>query len=823
MRAATLLFTSALFATCVAASCSSSDATATSSAATSTSASSGEAPTLPKLDAGPPKQTATITASAVDTRFVTREHFLAGGEMQISGEPFAEAMGRTLANYSRDVVPTDVYFDDSPVSLGPWIDLAGFSTAVESYEYSKQPMNNVAFESGAGTSLAHAPLVDTAGAGGPAATAALAALVQHFSDASHAKGRFVFAAGTFPSNNASGDINPTGAGDPATNPLGWPGSWPTAHAFKSFDPAIAPTSGFDLSCSITSDDDPGAAAGALACADYECDATTLHLVDRATQIDPTVTPGADGFSAWKYGLWVLNYLQVMHDSQEGGVATVSAADLANVGKVGNAIVGDDGTGTATLPGSYLGSSDIEGFQAQMFIESVDNRAEDWLRHFTTTDGQTLSGFATLKDAIDYDYTSPLQWFPGEVGVTEADDGSGFPAPTYALQSANSDLLDLAGVALGYSEFYALTDTANADVGGAQPALVIFDGDPFPADNQAADGEATLHDRALGMLRLAWINVDRMHTDPASGVPVDTVTMSGATISRGTTVSTTSLAYTILSLRTTLRALSSQLELYSNNTPDSAVGTTPLDAVAINYPGDGTKTFTGRLAEMLKADGDLLYDHLTTADGHAFVGWDVSTSAPIDMTDTLDAHTAAVRGLFAAWLATDDVKYQQRAIAVFDRLEVVFYDPSARIYTATPAPVDTVEFTPLRFALLQSTLRDAYELLAVRADGAALEPDLESRVARLNKLVLNGWDDANEDRNVDWPGECVNVVGGLPRGGLQMAERTLTGETGSLAEQLDAGAARTPTSDREHDCVPEIDDAKLPSALADSITFTIHHP
>ena len=269
-----------------------------------------------------------------------------------------------------------------------------------------------------------------------------------------------------------------------------------------------------------------------------------------------------------------------------------------------------------------------------------------------------------------------------------------------------------------------------------------------------------------MLRLAWIDVDRMHTDPTSGVPVDTVTMSGTTITRGTTVSTTSLAYTILALRTTLRSLSSQLELYSNNTPDGAIGTTPLDTVAIKYPGDGTKTFTGRLAEMLKADGDLLYDHLTTADGHAFVGWDVSSSAPIDMTDTLDAHTAAVRGLFAAWLATDDIKYQQRAIAVFDRLETVFYDPSARIYTATPAPVDTVVFTPVRFALLQSTLRDAYELLAVRADGAALEPDLESRVARRNKLVLNGWDDANEDRNVDWPGECVNVVGGLPRGGLQ---------------------------------------------------------
>ena len=48
-------------------------------------------------------------------------------------------------------------------------------------------------------------------------------------------------------------------------------------------------------------------------------------------------------------------------------------------------------------------------------------------------------------------------------------------------------------------------------------------------------------------------------------------------------------------------------------------------------------------------------------------------------------------------------------------------------------------------------------------------------------------------------------------GLEMAERTLTGETGSMQEQFLPGQ-RNATSDREHDCVPEIDDAHLPAAL-----------
>ncbi len=67
-----------------------------------------DAPQAPvRLAAG----TATITASVGSTRFVTREHMLAAGEMQISGEPLAEAMGRDLSHYSRDLLTPDIYND----------------------------------------------------------------------------------------------------------------------------------------------------------------------------------------------------------------------------------------------------------------------------------------------------------------------------------------------------------------------------------------------------------------------------------------------------------------------------------------------------------------------------------------------------------------------------------------------------------------------------------------------------------------------------------------------------------------------------------------
>ncbi len=750
------------------------------------------------LDAAAPPDASstppTITATVGSTAFVTREHMLAAAEMQISGEPLATAMGRDLGGYSRDVLPTDIYFEPDGLY---WIDLAGFSTGVESYEYSKQPMNGLAFELSAGTSLLFGPVVNPGEATGSAALAGLAAITTRAGQESNAFGTWVF----------------------ATQPLGWPGFWPTTHVFSQFDPTIDPTSNVDLSCIIASDDTPSDLGDTLIVADYECDASTLHLRDRATQTNGIVTPGADGFAAWKSGLWTMNYLEIMHDSTGAAVASVDEAELASVGMPGNAIVGADATGAPTAAGTYLGSSQIEGFQAAMMLVELDNRAEDWLLHFATTDGATPTGFASRSAALAYSYADPLAWFPS-LAVTETSDASGFPRPSYAIASADSELLDVLGLVLGYSDAYALTDLGNHDVGGSQPARAYFDGDPFPVDDQLADGEATLHDRALAILRVALIDLDRLHADPATGILVDHVAMTGSTPSAGTTVSTTSVAYAVIALRTALRALSSQLELYSNNTPDTAVAGTPLDALPIDYPGDGTLAFGGRVTQLLQAQAELLLDHLTDATGRAWAGWDVAAGAPTDDTDVIDAHAAAIRGLFAAFLATGDVRYRDRALVVFDRLQAVFYDPTARIYSTTAAPQDDVEYTPLRFALVQSTLRDMYELVAAQPGGEALEPVLEDRIARLNKLVLNGWDDRDGDKQVAWPDECVDVIDGLPRGGLQMAERALTGELGRLKDEGGGGPA---TSDREHDCVPEIDDAHLPAALADSITFHVARP
>jgi hypothetical protein len=760
-------------------------------------------------------QTLRLDVSSVDTSFVTRDHFIAAVEMQIAGEPLAEAMGRDLSGYSRDFVcqlsqcSPSIYYDPAlndgvPGGHNGRQDLAGFASAVESYEYSKQPMNNIAFESGAGTSLAFGPVLDAAGATGANALQGLRAWVQRVAVEANTTARTVSVLAT------------------TQNPLGWPGFWPTLQPFTQWNPAIK-ASNASTGCSISSDDDPGA-SGALLCDDYECDYTTLNLPNRAAQVSMAIGPGASGWAGWKEALWTLNYLQVMHDSNENAVDTVPADQLAQVGSAGNTVLGSGGPGATTIPGTFLGSSDIEGFQAANFLQILDNQADQWLTALSTTDGKTLDGFVSLADALAYSDQSALRWFPGTIAVTEVPDDSGFPRPAaYSVTSPDSDLLDLAGLLGAFSSIYSLTDQANAQVGGSQPALAYFDGDPFPVQNQIPTGAPTLHDRALAMMRVAVVNMDRLHLDPTTGFFVDDVGLAGGTVSRGSSLSTDTAAYTLLSLRTARRALDSLLVLYSNTTPDIEGVPSPLDALA---PLDGA-AFSARLDALIEALSGFFYDQLTTADGHAYGGWNLAAGSPTDAGTNLDAHSAAIRGLLVAYLATGQTRYRDRAYAVFQRLDGAFYDVQARVYRPTPGDTSAaVTFTPRRFGILQGALRDTYELIALLPGGSTLASLIEDRVARLDKLVLNGWDDRNQNEVIDWPGECAHLGTGpdqqpLGLGGLQMAERVLSGESGSLADKPggDAGA-RVITTDREHDCVPEISAVGLPSALANSVTFTI---
>jgi len=65
-----------------------------------------------------------LTAKITSTRFLTADHMLASLEMQISGEPFAELLGRDLGGFDRFSTKTDNYTDPTTGVAG--VDALGF-------------------------------------------------------------------------------------------------------------------------------------------------------------------------------------------------------------------------------------------------------------------------------------------------------------------------------------------------------------------------------------------------------------------------------------------------------------------------------------------------------------------------------------------------------------------------------------------------------------------------------------------------------------------------------------------------------------------------
>jgi hypothetical protein len=250
---------------------------------------------------------------------------------------------------------------------------------------------------------------------------------------------------------------------------------------------------------------------------------------------------------------------------------------------------------------------------------------------------------------------------------------------------------------------------------------------------------------------------------------------------------------------------------------------------------GATLISQRIGALFDAEAGLLLHSLTAADGHAYAGWNLATSSVTSTADELDSYTAAIRGLLAAYLATGNAAYSQRAIAVFQRMDAVFFDAAGQIYVTSPAPQATVAFTPARFALLEGALREIIEVAGAQSGQQAVAALAQSRITRVIKLVLDGWDDFDGNQVVDYATECVapgtttGSDGGtllLGHGGLQMAERARSGELGSACSSVNPPVCLTGTAmrayspDREQDCVPEIGAVGLPSALASSITLQI---
>jgi hypothetical protein len=326
----------------------------------------------------------TIASTKVDTAAL----MFAAGEMQISGEPFArDFMGRNLDGYDRSLLPTDLY---SPSAKGgdEIVDIVGFSTAVESYEYSKYHVNMLSVQTYAGPSLAWGPQINPTHDTATDEPTVRKRLVDREDLVLKAAGADLAGFAKLPP--------PTGK---PYNVLGFSGLHPILAPYRTFDPAMTPDQTVG-SCTFAG----GYAvfSKAIRIPDYECGYYSLQ-VDR-TKIDLAISPASIGYLTWKQALWGIDFLNRLHDSGGNFVSSVDPGDAKNVGIAGNTVIGKDDTGTATAAGTYLGSVALEATWGLNYMDEADNAAQWLVSSMMTSDGTTLGGFATLDDALQYDYT-----------------------------------------------------------------------------------------------------------------------------------------------------------------------------------------------------------------------------------------------------------------------------------------------------------------------------------------------------------------------------------------------------------------------------------
>jgi hypothetical protein len=742
-----------------------------------------------------------------------QEMMFSAGEMQIGGEPFAEFFGgRNLNYYDRAFLPPDRYLIPLSgdggvfdlllgVNVNPIIDVFGFSTAVESYEYSKYHMNSIVEFSGAGVSLVNGPLVMRM----PQAVLQ-DKLIARVGELLTTAGTNVGPAGTDVGGYATLPPPPNNS----QNLLGFAGLVPTFAPYSSFDPTVSGTF-----------QEVGVCGGATGYSGvpslnaetplYECSYNSLHLPD--AQLHHVLVPAVLGFATWKQSLWAIDFAGRLHDSGSNPVTAINPSDQPLVGTLANQVVGTAPPGAAV--GTYIGSIPLEGMWGLNMIAGMDNLDEWLLSTLMTCDGATLGGFASKMAATAYDYTSPLCWFPAAIQVA-VDPTQPFPPVTaLTLTDATSRSVDLAALLLGNAMFFAITDSRNVGVGQRIGLSVLFDGNhAFPADDGKPDGEDTAHDRALAVLRTAFVDLDRLHADPALGIMNDSVTIKGGQATQSGTVTTTALAHVLIGLRQTVLSLDAAVTQYgaADESP-SADEQGILNSVPMHPPGGGTPAFSSYVRQVFVTNATFVRDVLTNVDGHVANGATISSGKATVTTGAtlLESQTSAARALTEAFLLTGDTSFEDRARAVMQHLQAAFYSAPARMFRGQEGGSDEVFMTPERFGWLQSALRETDKVLYVPGDATLGRPALEDTIARVNTLFMNGWDDLNGNQQVDHGDGGLNECLGAR---LQQAEQSLTGELGRDAFGL-------PVPDRDGDCVPELAHAQSLSVFTGEVHF--HSP
>ncbi|WP_421863777.1 hypothetical protein [Motiliproteus sp.] len=447
---------------------------------------------------------------------------------------------------------------------------------------------------------------------------------------------------------------------------------------------------------------------------YYRDYASLAWTD--SQTEKVINPASVGGILLKEVMWSQDFLGGMHviDSDEEVEASTSTQDQDGV--------------------HALGVSAVDGMNGVILTEmSLDKLLI--LQDQLGFDGNKLGAAITP----DYDPAKGVVWFPHQIAVTEGTANGVKAIDGLKVTDTSSSLRDTWLLLWPVSEYFAFSDQREANSGQNPAFAAVFDGAPFAAAPKAnvdadnsndvkADDAFSVASNLAGML---FKNLDALHFNRSAGTLVDSYNGK-----QGQHVTTYDAAYSLVALSIFQRS---------------------QDALPVGYAsaegGDvDLKSAQGKRAlEIIRAQANFILANLIGDNGLAIDGTTLGGKA--DQGQSLDAQFAAIRGLTAAFLATEDSQYRDAARKLYLAVDEQLFDKA--IDTWAQQPGQATEHTPWTAAAISSGLREAMLHLKNEEgeNAAALELEtLAQRYVSWFKGVVNGSSTDQGMQLAEWLGD-----------------------------------------------------------------------
>ena len=251
---------------------------------------------------------------------------------------------------------------------------------------------------------------------------------------------------------------------------------------------------------------------------------------------------------------------------------------------------------------------------------------------------------------------------------------------------------------------------------------VFDGDPFPAP-MSVTGVMGPYDMMMGASKVLFLNTMAMHFNAAEGTFVDVSELSGSgQVIKGNTITASNAGYIVV----------------------------VLAKVAQEFAGMPMGTMAN---DALTAQVNFILTSLKHPDGGFYNSYTIG-NGPSNAPQNLESQAAIIRGLYEAYLLTNNATLLQEANDAYNYLINTFYVPSLNVFK-TEKNNNTATYTPFNLAVLSGALREA-SLVGNQADAATIYTRVFKSV--YNKMILTEAEQSGETGN-DSDGDGVPYIAG----------------------------------------------------------------